>query len=307
MKYKNNHNRRETKPLTRNLKKKPLVILIGVLLICNILWFIAWIIPNQSWKTGEEVASVDGETIERETWMAAMEEKIGRETLLDLVNDKVMEAAAKKYDIKVSDKEIDFELALIHAVDNRAYTGLDLEKERQKVRSEIILEEVLTKDVVISDEEIESYYDENASLYNIATAYRTAVIILPSESEADKTLSELLGGSDFNVLAKERSYDLASASLGGDIGYINDATENIDEAIVKAASSMKVGTISDVLPIDEGYYAIIQVVDVIEGQTFKLKDSSEHIKRELALEQLPESVSIETFWKEFDAKWFYGE
>ena len=33
-------------------------------------------------------------------------------------------------------------------------------------------------------------------------------------------------------LAKERSTDLASASLGGDIGYINDSTDSIDKAIV---------------------------------------------------------------------------
>ena len=49
--------------------------------------------------------------------MTAMEKKVGRETLLDLVNDKVMEAAAKEYGIEVSDKEIDLELALIRSVD----------------------------------------------------------------------------------------------------------------------------------------------------------------------------------------------
>ena len=49
--------------------------------ICNVLWFIAWKITDKSWKTGEEVASVGGEPIKRETWMAAMEEEVGRETL----------------------------------------------------------------------------------------------------------------------------------------------------------------------------------------------------------------------------------
>ena len=49
------------------------------------------------------------------------------------------------------------------------------------------------------------------------------------------------------------------------------------------------------------------LVNVIKGQSFKLKEVKDHIKRELALEQLPESVSPEAFWKEFDAKWFYGE
>ena len=97
--------------------------------------------------------------------MTAMEKEVGRETLLDLVNDKVMEVAAKQYEIDVSDKEIDLEIALIRSVDGRSYTGLDMEKMRQKIRSKLILEKVLTKDVVIEDDAIEKYYEENASLY----------------------------------------------------------------------------------------------------------------------------------------------
>ena len=58
-------------------------------------------------KQDEEVASVAGEPITREQWMTAMEKEVGRETLLDLVNEKVMEVAAEQYGIDVSDKEID--------------------------------------------------------------------------------------------------------------------------------------------------------------------------------------------------------
>ena len=86
--------------------------------------------------------------------MTAMEKEVGRETLLDLVNEKVMEAAAKQYGIEVSDKEIDLEIALIRSVDGRSHSGQDDEKERQKIRSNLILEKVLTKDVVIKDNAI---------------------------------------------------------------------------------------------------------------------------------------------------------
>lgn len=290
----------------RNLKRKPLVIVAGILLFCNILWFISWAVSDKTWKTGEEVASVNGKSIKRETWMAAMEEEIGRETLLDLVNEKVMEAAAKKYKIDVTDKEIEFELALLRTVDNQAYTGMDTEKEQQKIRSTIILEKVLTKDVVIDDKEIKANYNENESMYNIATAYRTAIIVLPSKGIAEQVLSELSGGSSFDVLAKERSVDIASANLGGDVGYVNGATENVDKAIIQAASSMKKDTTSDIITLNNGGYAIIHVSDVIKGKRFKFKEAKGYIKRELGLEQLPESVSTEAFWEEFDAKWFYG-
>lgn len=306
MKYERNRKEGKAIPEIRKLKTKPLVIVAGILLMGNLLWFTFWVISDKSWKTGEEVASVDGKSINRVTWMAAMEEQIGQETLLTLVNDEVMEAAAKKYGINVTKKEIDFELALMRTIDHQSSTGMNAERERKKIRSAIILEKVLTKDVVISDKAINSNYDENASMYNVATAYHTAVIALPTKAEAEQTLSELSGGSSFDVLAKERSVDSASANLGGDIGYINDSRENVDKAIIKAASTMKKETTSDIIALDNSGYAIIYVSDIIEGQKFKLKEVNEHIKRELALEQLPESVNIEAFWKEFDTKWFYG-
>ena len=93
----------------RHLKTKPVLIVIGVLLLINILWFIAWLIPNDTGKA-EKVASVSGEAITREEWLASMEEQHGREALLELVNEKVMATAAKDYGIEVSDKEIDLEL-----------------------------------------------------------------------------------------------------------------------------------------------------------------------------------------------------
>lgn len=306
MKYE--HSRKEGKfgIKIRNLKTKPLLAVVGILLFCNVLWFISWAVSDKTWKTGEEVASVKGKSITRDTWMAAMEEEIGRETLLDLVNEKVMEAAAKKYKIDVTDKEIDFELALMRTADNQASTGVDAERERQKLRSTIILEKVLTKDVVVDEKEIKSNYNENESMYNIATAYRTAIIVLPSKEIAEQVLDELSAGSSFDVLAKERSVDIASANLGGDVGYINDVTENVDGAIIQAVSSMKKETTSDILTLNNSGFAIIQVSDIIKGQTFKFKQAKEYIKRKLALEQLPESVNTEAFWDEFDAKWFYG-
>ena len=133
------------------------------------------------------------------------------------------------------------------------------------------------------------------------------MIVVNSKDEAEQAKREVAGGSSFGALAKERSIDVASANLGGDIGYINESTENIDQAIVKAASDMKENTTSEVISLSDGTFAIIYVSDIMEGRSFKLKEVNDHIKRELALEQLPESVSPEAFWEEFDAKWFYGE
>ena len=290
---------------TRKLKAKPLLIVIGILLFSNIVWFIAWTVTDKSWETGEVVAEIDGEPIKRETWMAAMEEKIGRETLVELVDYKVMEAAAKKHKIKVSDKEIDLELALVHSADDQVLKGISVEKERERIRTSIILEKILTKDIVIEDQAIKENYEKQASLYNTPDAYRTAVIVLPSKEEAENAQTELAEGSNFNVLARERSVDASSASLGGDLGYIHEAKDATDPAIIETAASLKPNTTSDIITLLNGNYAILHVSDIMKGKTFKLKEVKDHIRRNLAMEQLTETVSVESFWKEFNTTWFY--
>ncbi|MHC8514805.1 peptidylprolyl isomerase [Sporosarcina sp. ITBMC105] len=307
MKYNRNPNAQETAPQRRKLKTKPLLVLIAILFVCNLLWFIGWLIPNKSKQPEEVVASVAGDPITREQWMTAMEKEVGREVLLELVNHKVMETAAEKYGIDVTDKEIDLELALITSVDGRSHSGLDIEQTRQRIRSSLILDKVLTHDVLIEDDAVRSFYKENESLFNILTAYRTSVIIVPTKKEAEQALDEIAKGSSFDALAKELSTDLASASLGGDIGYINADTETIDPAIYEAAVKTKEGKVGKLVHLQDGTYALIQVNEIIKGRSFDFKEVEEHIRRELALEQLPQTVNPEAFWKEFDAEWYYGK
>ncbi len=302
----------QTPLLQRRLKTKPALIVIAILLLGNFLWFIAWLIPNKGQEIGsdEQVATVDGDVITRQDWMIAMEERYGKETLQNLVNESVMEKAADKYKIKVSNQEIDLELALMRSAQDKfdtALQNLSADQLKQKIRSGLILDKVLTKDVVIKEDSIKKYYEENKALYNTDTSYRTNFIEVDSKKAAEEALSELKNGSDFSVLAREISIDSASASLGGDIGFLTEKQGNIDPALLKAVKTLSANEISKVFKLDNGHYGIVQVQEVIEGQSFTYDDVKEHIERELALEQLQQSITPEAFWSEFKATWYYGE
>lgn len=293
----------------RKLKTGPLLFLLLLLFLGNLLWFIAWLIPNGS-DGGEEVASVKGDAITREEWMAAMEEQHGRDTLLGLVNQKVMATAAKEYDIKVTDKEIDLELAMLRTAQDSTDGSLmaeSAESLRSQVEAQLILEKVLTKDIIVKDEEIKAYYEENRSLYEVEDAYRTRLIVVDSMEQAEETVNELENGSSFEALARERSVDTASASLGGDIGYVSSGQPSVDPVVAEAVASIEPDTWSKPLQLKDGRLAIVSVTEEAEGQTFSFEEVKGHIGRELALEQLPQSVTPEAFWQEFDAQWFYGK
>ena len=312
---KNNHTKQapptpNNVPLTqRRLKTKPALAVIGILLLGNLFWFILWVWPSDKGQNGGEVvASIDGDEITRQQWLSEIESRYGKETLQDLVNEAVMEKAAKKYEIDVTDEEIELEIALIRSTQDASdMANLTDAQLRQKVRAQLILEKVLAKDVIIEEEQVTTYYEENKSLYNIPTSYRTSMIVVSSKAEAESVEEELASGSEFTVLARERSLDTASASLGGDIGFITEGQESIDKAILQTIDDLKAGEISGPVKLNDGRYALLQLQELVEGQSFSYDEVKDHIARELAMEQLSPTIAPEVFWSEFGVEWFYGE
>ena len=130
---------------------------------------------------------------------------------------------------------------------------------------------------------------------------------MATEEEGKAVLKELKDESSFDGLARERSTDPSSASLGGDVGYISKGTDSIDEALVEALEKVKEGKTSGVIALKDGRYAIALVKDIFEGQAFSYEKVEGHIKRELALSQIHQSVTQESFWQEYKAEWIYGE
>ena len=298
----------QTPLLQKRLKTKPTLILLAILFLGNVFLFILLLLPSKEEGGNEQVAAVNETIITRQQWMATIEERYGKETLRSIVNEVVMEEAAKKYDIKVTNKEIDFEIALLRSAQDANDTSVESlndEELRAKVRSQLIFEKVLSKDLVIEDDEVKKYYESNKTLYNIPTTYRTKLIVVESMDEAKAVKAEVNAGSDFSVLAREKSLHTASASLGGSIGFISAGQANMDAAISMTVAKIKVNELSNPFVMEDGKYGIVLVEEVLEGKSFTYDEVKNHIKRSLAMQQLPSSLSPETFWEEFKAEWIY--
>lgn len=299
----------------RRLKTKPTLLLLLLLLIGNLFWFVLWLLPSDETTTekedgGEKIAAVEGDPITRQQWLAEMENRYGKETLQSLVNEAVMEKAAEKYKLDVKEEEIDLEIALLRsAQDSNDSTlhSLSPEQLRQKMRAQLILDKVLTNDIVVKENEAKKYYEDNKSIYNIPTTHRTSIIIVNSKEDAERVEKELKDGSDFAVLAREHSLDTASASLGGDIGFISSSQSAVDPAILPEVEKLKEKETSKPFVLSDGRYAIVKVTENMEGQSFSFDEVEGHVKRQLALEQLSPSITPEAFWAEFNATWIYGE
>ncbi|PFG04088.1 peptidyl-prolyl cis-trans isomerase [Bacillus sp. es.034] len=289
------------------IKRSVLMVIIGVLLVTNLITLV-WNWSSGKVGTPEVVASVGGESVTREDWLYALEQQHGKEELRSMVNQKVIDHLAKKYDISVSNKEVEQEYYLIQSVYN-AYDEENLEDEdtlKKQIKSELLLEELLTKDVQVPEKEMKKFYAQNEDQYSIPKMYKLKQLKVADQTEAEQVLKELDGGSNFEALAMERSTDEQSAHLGGDIGYVP-----IDGDILSPEAKSEVEPLSQgewTSPIQQDTDYVIYYVDgILKERDFSFKEVKSQIRRQIALEQVETPLKPESFWDEVDVEWFYGK
>ncbi|AKD33484.1 protein secretion PrsA [Bacillus subtilis HJ5] len=260
-------------------------------------------------SSGESIATIGGKSVTREEWLKEMEDQYGKSTLEDMINVRVVEQLAKKNNLKISKSEVDREFLLIKAVNNSFYEDEHTtEKEwKDQIRYNILLEDLLTRDIDISNKELESFYNKNKELYQFDDSYRIRHIVVKDEEEAREVLKELKGGSSFEAVAAERSTDRYTSPYGGDLGFVTEASDNIPSAYIEEAKTLKEDEWSqEPIKVSNGY-AIIQLKEKLKARTFSFDEVKDQIRRQIAMDQLGDKATVKTLWKEADVSWFYGE
>lgn len=285
-------------------------IILGALLVCCIA--VAYTLTKSqagASPSGESIATIGGKSVTREEWLKEMEDQYGKSTLEDMINVRVVEQLAKKNNLKISKSEVDREFLLIKAVNNSFYEDEHTtEKEwKDQIRYNILLEELLTRDIDISNKELESFYHKNKELYQFDDSYRIRHIVVKDEEEAREVLKELKGGSSFEAVAAERSTDRYTSPYGGDLGFVTEASDNIPSAYIEEAKTLKEDEWSqEPIKVSNGY-AIIQLKEKLKARTFSFDEVKDQIRRQIAMDQLGDKATVKTLWKEADVSWFYGE
>lgn len=107
------------------------------------------------------------------------------------------------------------------------------------------------KDVQVSPQEIEKYYNENSAVYQGKNGFYVREIRVGSDAEAQKVYRQALAKpDDFAVLAKEHS-EAPTASGGGLIYY---EAQMLPPVLEQAITPLKVGSISRVVRSNYGFH-----------------------------------------------------
>jgi foldase protein PrsA len=289
------------------LRRKKLWNVIAALILLNCLTIVFFLSKGKETINDEVVATVGKGEITRQEWLNELESRYGKDVLRDMIDQKVIKEMAAKYKIKVSEDDVEREYRILQTTyssptENKKTTE---KKWKEHIRNSLLQEEILTRDVKVSEKEMKAYFEVNKELFTIPTAYHLSHIIVKSSDEAEKAIKELSQGSSFSALAMERSIEEFSANEGGDIGYIMDGEERYPSEYLNAAKKLKKDTWSEPINVEQGY-AIIKLDGIMKGKKYSYQDVKQQIRREIALEQMKTSASTTTFWEETKVDWFYG-
>ena len=190
----------------------------------------------------------------------------------NLVTQSILLQKATELNLKPSDDEINskidetmngyktqypeegqFESALQQA-------GITMDELKESIKKGIILDAVQTdilKDVAVTDDEVQTYYDENKeSKYTVGAGATAAHILVADEETAKSLKAKLDAGADFATLAKENSTDPGSKDKGGSYGFMPYNSKEFITEFMDAFKILKEGEVSAPVKSQFGYHLI---------------------------------------------------
>jgi len=198
----------------------------------------------------------------KERWNIKIDlNKVKKEILDGLINQKVIEQEAIKRDYFSKNQEIKKQL------DNHKRMLLIKEFKRK----------IIAPQIVLSEKELKDYYKKHKQDYLSPSQYNLRLIRVKSKKEAQEILEELKAGGDFAFLAKKKSI-AESAKKGGAIGWHSE--NGLPTKIREAVKELKPGEFSPIVE-DGGYYSIVFLEEKKEGKVIPFEEVKEKVKRQL--------------------------
>ncbi len=219
-----------------------------------------------------------------------------------LIDKKLTDQELKKYDIGVSEEEIDRTLERMkengifndeELQEMLSTEGLTMEEYREEISDQILRRKLVNREVkskiVITEEDIRRYYEDHYDEYKSATRYHLRNIImkfsrmnLDSQKKAlrqkmEKVIEKLKQGESFAELADKYS-DTAQSFQGGDLGFFD--LDKMAEIIREEVKDLKSGEFTPIIETDQGFQIFyVEEVKKTEGKTFE--EAREEIEKVL--------------------------
>lgn len=230
------------------------------------------------------------------------EERLRREMLNGLIERRLQLQMAKRSGIGVTNEEVKGAIEEIKKKNSLDDAGLEkalakenmtLKEYEDQLRDQMAVAKLINQDVrsrvIISDKEIEAYYEKNRGNYSFPERVRVSHIFLKlSEKAAEKDIDEirkmtekitekLRAGMDFGEVARTYSQG-PTATAGGELGIIKKG--EMAPELEEVAFSLEEGEVSGPVWTKGGVH-ILKIKEKVGSQSMSLEDVREDIRKAL--------------------------
>ncbi len=195
----------------------------------------------------------------------ALEQLIERKLLLNEAKDKDIEISERRIDRRIEEikKRFASEDEFHQALRKESLTEMKL---RKKIEEDLMIGVLIDREVRskirVGGEEIRKFYEENKKTFKESGEVELSHIFIKvneeqgwreSERKGKDLLKRLREGADFSLLAEEYSHG-SNALKGGKLGFLT--LGELSPEFEKAVSMLKVGEVSDLIKMDDGFHII---------------------------------------------------
>jgi len=211
-------------------------------------------------------------------------------TFDDLVVQKLVWQEAQKRGLEVDQQQVEEDLEYIREQRNKQEengyqkfldeNGFDEEFLKQEWKTQNLfyqLRDEVTRDVTVTEEECQEYYEQNKEAFSHPAGKQIYHILVETQQEAEDILAKLEEGESFSDLAAQHSIDPGSKSQGGDVGVVNEDT-NFVEPFKKAALELAPGELLTT-PVETEYgFHIIKAGQQLEEGIWPFNEVKDDIR-----------------------------
>ncbi|MFB1051039.1 peptidyl-prolyl cis-trans isomerase [Paraliobacillus sp. JSM ZJ581] len=297
------------------MRRKLVLGSIVVLLITNVVTLGMWLwsdnIKNVDYSVDfeprEPVAKVNGEKIAYKEWIGFLENRYGKKALKDMINTRVVTQLADQEKVSFNQEVLQLELSLLSTMEGKMSKKSIEEKEAQwteEVTDRLYLEELVTKDVKVSEQEIRSYYEKYGEQYHFSPTIQLSHIIVSDEDTAEEIIKELDAGASFSSLASKYTLDEETKNNGGYLGFYTKDSSFLPNEYYEQTEQLDNHTYSDPFRTAEGI-TIVYLHRFLPEVNLSYEQLHAHLRREVALEKTSSHPDASKLWDNFEVEWIY--
>jgi parvulin-like peptidyl-prolyl isomerase len=246
-------------------------------------------------KDNDIVVVVNGQPITAFKFYAELEDKAGSQILQNLIMESLILQEVEKQKLSITDNDIAQQLETLRKQFPNdqsfqyALMGVSQAELYSQLKVQAALWKLGTRNVTITDDELTKYFEEHKDEYKEPEEVRARHILVKTEDEAKKIISQLDAGGDFAELAKANGLD-GTKDTGGDLGFFTYG--DMVPEFSKAAFALEIGKYTKEPVKTQFGFHVIKLEERKEEKVHTFDEVKEQVRQAILKEKATPSQQI---------------